>query len=260
MPKRDREHDFLRRVMLPNGTFKTTGRRRLDDLNEFSLPWVRTLATRRLKIMDVAASSGVTTEEWQLHLQANGIALEMTATDKTPYAYRVHLTRGITALVDAGGNPLHFAVFGCGISPREEGKWAFVKRRLRRKLQQLSPRLDNAPKISFSSGKLSIEEDDLLAPNNPAWVGAFDVVRAANILNRAYFPGPQLQSMAATLLQRLRPGGLLIVSRTCESDDKNDATIFSREDHALKVMARLNGGSEIEQLITEANSRSAPGV
>src|ERR1051326_5566959 len=157
MPKPDRENDFLRRVMLPNGTFKTTGRRRLDDLNAFSLPWIRALAARQLKIMDVAASSGTTTEQWQLQLEAKGIPFEMTATDKTPYAYRVHMTTGLTALVDAQRNPLHFTVLGCGISPRVEGTWAFVKRRLRRKLEKLAPSLANATKISFSSGKLRIE-------------------------------------------------------------------------------------------------------
>ena len=260
MPKPDRENDFLRRVMLPNRTFKTTGRRRLDDLNAFSLSWIRALGTRRLKIMDVAASSGAATEQWQLQLEANGVPCEMTATDKTPYAYRVQMSTGITALVDAELNPLHFTVLGWGVSPRVEGKWAFVKRRLRGKLAKLAPSLANATKISFSSGRLSIEEDDLLARNNPVWVDAFDVVRAANIMNRAYFPDPQLRVMAANLLQRLRPAGLLIVSRTRESDDKNEATIFSREPHEVKVIARLNGGSEIEPLITGATSYPSPTI
>src|ERR1035438_4568778 len=58
------EAQFFQRVLLPNGTFKTTASRRLDDLNDFLLPYLRQLADRPLRIMDVGASSGVSTVEW----------------------------------------------------------------------------------------------------------------------------------------------------------------------------------------------------
>ena len=50
---------------------------------------------------------------------------------------------------------------------------------------------------------------------------AFDVIRAANILNLVYFPVDQIGRMLATLKQRLKEGGLLIIVRTHPSGENN---------------------------------------
>jgi hypothetical protein len=226
--------------MLPNGTFKTTERHRLDDLNEFSLPFIRAFG-RPVKIMDVAVSSGSTTIEWRRQLEESGVSCEITATDKTPCAYELTMLPGITAFVDENRVPLHFSVFGRGVSPRVRGIYAPAKFLLRKMLKANRQPLVN--KLSFSAD-LQIHEEDLLLPNRPEWMGAFDVVRAANILNLAYFSEKQLRSILLTLQQRLTPAGLLIVSRTRENDGKNEAAIF----RGLSPIATLNGGSEITGL------------
>jgi chemotaxis methyl-accepting protein methylase len=249
----DSEKEFLRRVMLANGTFKTTEQHRLDDLNEFTIPFIRAIATRPLRIMDVAVSSGSTTSEWRAQLSHAGIAFEIVATDKTPFAYRTFMFPGITALVDKDRNPMHFTVYGRGVSPRLNSFFAPVKLGLRLLLKARCRSVENTPKVQFSySSNMPVEEDDLLAPNPARWIGSFDVIRAANILNEAYFAHGDLRIMAATLRQRLRDGGLLIVSRTRESDDKNTASSFHLKNGALMVGDRLNGGSEVEHLITES--------
>src|SRR5271157_2641182 len=75
------EAQFFQRVLLPNGTFKTTSPNRLDDLNRFVLPYLQEIAERPLKIMDIAASSGVSTLEWYDSLKSQGIDCDVTATD-----------------------------------------------------------------------------------------------------------------------------------------------------------------------------------
>src|SRR2546423_1557373 len=80
------ERQFFDRVILPNGTFKTTSARRLDDLNQAVLPHLARIPERTLKIMDVSISSGVSTLEWYDFLLENGIRVEMVGTDLTVYA------------------------------------------------------------------------------------------------------------------------------------------------------------------------------
>ena len=66
------ETEFFERVVLPNGTFKTTKPHRLDDLNQAALPFLTGLAadSQPLRIMDVGISSGVSTIEWHEQLAA----------------------------------------------------------------------------------------------------------------------------------------------------------------------------------------------
>src|SRR5579862_7258746 len=75
------ENDFFRRVVLANGSFKTTGARRLDDLNRAALPYVQAFSERPVEIMDVASSSGISTQEWHDDLVAAGIEARVVGTD-----------------------------------------------------------------------------------------------------------------------------------------------------------------------------------
>ena len=237
---------ILHQVMLPNGTFKTTEQHRLDDLNDFSLPFLQALSARPIHIMDVAASSGSTTAQWRDQLRHAEISCKITATDKMPYAYQLKIAPGVTALVDSDRNPLHFTVLGRGVSPRIKGLKAPVKIMLRVMLKTSRKRLAN--KVALAN-EIAIEEDDLLAPSRADWIGAFDVIRAANIVNRAYFDDASLISILARLRERLRDGGLLIIARTGEEDGRNRASIV----RGSQIIARLNGGSDVEDLIARSN-------
>ena len=67
------ERAFFRRIVLSNGCFKSTGPHRMDDLNAFVLPYLTPLDDWPLNIMDVAASSGISTQEWYEQLSNEGI-------------------------------------------------------------------------------------------------------------------------------------------------------------------------------------------
>ena len=47
------EREFFARVMLPNGTIKTTGADRMDDLNAAVFPYIAAITERPVKVMDV---------------------------------------------------------------------------------------------------------------------------------------------------------------------------------------------------------------
>jgi hypothetical protein len=104
----------------------------------------------------------------------------------------------------------------------------------------MSPSLRQLPHLR------AVEDDILL---NTSYTRRFHVLRAANILNLAYFDTATLQRMLRNLRSRLLPGGLLIVCRT-NDEGVNNATVFTLEkDGRLTATARLNEGSEITDLV-----------
>jgi hypothetical protein len=262
------ENQFFKSVGLPNGTWKTTAYRRLDNLNELVQKFLPT--DRPLDVMDVAVSSGVSTVEWIESMERAGTQCRMTAGDATADAYLVSIAPGMRVLVDRHGHALHYEVAGRGIghplrkrlmpvylwpvlfihlvlgmvvaptlraaTRLEEGgrlgtRW--------RPLKLVSPTL-------LKPNRIDVVEDDILV--NRSYRGCFHAVRAANILNREYFEDNTLTAMLNNLRNRLKTGGLLIVCRT-NPHDVNHGTIFElREDGRLYVLARLNEGSEVEHL------------
>jgi hypothetical protein len=261
------EHLFFRNIRLPNGTFKTTYRRRLDDLN--ALVRLHLPPRQPLDCMDVAVSSGVSTLEWIESLAESGIQCRMTAGDAQVHAYLLSIGSKLRVLVDRSGCPLQYDVAGTGLSsPLRKGcrlKFFLPALVLRtagwvlkgtlskparaaqgarwglrwRPLKLVSPSICNHP-------ALEVVEDDILANRN--YVQCFDVVRAANILNLIYFNETSLAAMLANLRRRLRDGGRLIVCRT-KPDGINHGTVFGLDPHRrLQVLARLNEGSEIEKI------------
>jgi chemotaxis methyl-accepting protein methylase len=94
--------------------------------------------------------------------------------------------------------------------------------------------------------RIEVVEDDILV--NRAYRECFDVVRAANILNRGYFDEGTLIAMLLNLRNRLRKGGLLVVCRTNDRNVNNGSILVLGEDGRLGRLARLNEGSEVEDL------------
>jgi hypothetical protein len=270
------EDGFFGALRLPvNGTYKTTSHRRLDDLNELVL---RHLPPQRpLQIMDVAVSSGVSTAEWAIQLRAAGVAHRMVAGDLVVRAFLIEVAKSFRVLVDRNGRLLQVDVRGSGIclppalrvhnNPRRI--WALV-RDLPMLLAGFAVAACAAPAIRASSDRsgktfgmqyrplelvssalsslpdVQIIEDDILA-DTPTDV--VDVLRAANILHKAYFDEDTLNRMVRNLRHRLRSGGIMIVCRT-DYGGRNNASLFRLNANGkFEVLARLNAGSDIEELV-----------
>ena len=273
------ERQFFARVALTNGTFKTTYPNRLDDINEASYPHLIRLADRPIRIMDVGASSGISTIEWYAYLSRSGIDCDITGSDVTIYASLLtfRFISKVAALVDRNGNIVHFDLFGIGY-PRQPGSKLLRPNTLRTlaaiALFRAAMMIDGSPppvtagrttpghgfllkyqriallsRSFVNNDKLRMIEDDLCAENEAALCQAFDVIRAANILNLVYFPVDLIARMLATLKQRLKEDGLLIIVRT-HPNGENNASIFRLVSSQFVLIDRFGKGSEIEHIVT----------
>lgn len=250
-PTPEIEKNFFARVRLANKTFKTTEANRFDDLNRFTLPWVSSYESPSL--MDVAVSSGVSTAEWRSFLTNNGIQCTIVATDYLNEGQYFCFTRHFAFLTDDKRELLHLDFLGYGFAHDLRFhranfhllpiKWILVS------FFKIFGHSKEPVTIQLTKplNGLQIVHDDLLAPTPPQWVAAFNVIRAANVLNRGYFRTPQLKTMLQNLFTRLKDGGVLIVSRTIDS--KNHASILQKRSGGFSILDRLGNGSEIDGLI-----------
>jgi hypothetical protein len=273
------ERRFFDRVALTNGTYKTTYPNRLDNVNEAFLPHIVKLAKRPIRIMDVGASSGISTSEWYSYLSRSGVDCDITGTDLTIYVSLVtfRFTSKVAALVDRDGNIVHFDLFGMGWPRQPSSKffrpntlrtivaralfWGATMldgKRLPAKAESIPSRCGRMlkyqpvalPSRSFAQNhRVRMIEDDLLAENNLEMCRAFDVIRAANVLQSVYFPVDLIERMLATLKQRLTEGGLLIIVKT-EPSGNNNASTFRLLGNQFSVVDRFGNGSEIEHIIS----------
>ncbi|HVY43999.1 MAG TPA: ATP-binding protein [Hyphomicrobiaceae bacterium] len=250
------EARFFSAIRLANGTFKTTAAGRMRDLDALLARCAHDLRLLAPAVLDVAVSSGVTTAELGRALADAGLRPAITATDLAIEARLVEVARGVRVLQDSAGRDLQYDIAGVPIRP-----WArrldyvtgyrllsMLARRLcrnnkdspARSVQLISRRIDDRSGISFV-------EDDLIRPN-PQFERRFDIVRAANVLNRDYFDHTALSAMISNLIAYLRgPGALLVLNRT-HLDGSNHGSICRLEPSGtMLVVARIGRGSEVEE-------------
>lgn len=258
---------FFKSVGLPNGTWKTTSHRRLDDLNAIvqkHLP-----SHRPLDVMDVACSSAVSSVEWLESLQQAGIECRMVAGDASVNAFVLSIGRNLHALVDRHGRTMQYEIGGVGLEvplrKRKIPRYGLQVLLIKALARLLGPTLSDPKRVARGSQwgmrwravqlvspsvlrrrHIEVIEDDILV--NKSFSRCFDVLRAANILNLGYFDASTLTAMLQNLRERLRDGGRLVVCRT-NHHNVNHGTVFGLDaDRNLRVLERINEGSEIESI------------
>jgi hypothetical protein len=115
------ERRFFTKVRLPNGTYKTTYRHRLDDVNEWLLEFLP--SNRCLNIMDVAVSSGFSTVEWSDHLQAHGFQHQLVASDLVTEAWLTSWSIWLAVLFDSSGQDPLLLEIGRVTVPVRSDRW-----------------------------------------------------------------------------------------------------------------------------------------
>jgi hypothetical protein len=90
--------------------------------------------------------------------------------------------------------------------------------------------------------------------DNP--LGCCHVLRAMNILNRAYFAEELLAKACRNALDGLFQGGICIIGRTVREDaPEHHATIFRKGSSGqFEVLQRIGSGSEIESIALASRS------
>lgn len=262
------ERALFASLRLPGGIFKTTSARRLPDVDGAvvaALP-----AGMAVTVLDAGASSGTTTLELVEALRAAGHGAAVTMTDISLTARLVRVSPRYAVLLDRDGALLQHLVAGRAVRPwRRRLDYAtqfwlvtaaanrWYERALRRGdidralatsegIQLVAPQVAADPRIRC-------EEGDIFAPPPHHHVGAFDIVRAANVLIPEVFGEARVATGLARLIERLRgPGALLVLARSPAPGARgaNRATIFRMEaDGRLAVLSRIGAGSEIEALV-----------
>lgn len=259
------ETDFFSALKLSNDTFKKTGIARFAAVNR---EWTEHLKQTRRSIgtlLDVGISSGTTTLELVADLAEAGFRPRVTATDLLLDGYIVELGRGMRALVDPKGFVLLYEILGRTFRPwrrrldcldgmvvlrslmartlAPRARLALAQGRIVKHVQLTSPRLLHYPEVE-------ILRDDILVENT-ALKRRFDLVRAANILNRGYFEETALRAAAGNLKNYLAPGGELLVIRTLGRDQQHGTLFRNTGNGMLEVVRRFGQGSEIEALLVE---------
>ena len=259
------EAAFYGMLKMRNGTFKLTRVARFAEIEETFGKIFKTKATKIRSVLDIGVSTGITTLELANFLQSTGSPARITATDLYIEAHIVQPFRELRVLADPNGWPLQYDICGRAIRP-----WirrmdyvtltflprmlahAVLQRRLKdliqkgesRTVQLVSKRLSGRSDISFV-------EDDILT-RSPVLSKRFDLVRAANILNRSYFSDQEILRAVGNIRSYLRDsGGLFLATRT-NTSQINSGTLFELDpDKSFKVLARVGQGSEIENLVLE---------
>jgi SAM-dependent methyltransferase len=262
----DTERRFLAQLRLRNGVAKVTYPSRLDDTAQLLLSYARQLHRAPVRVLDVGCSSGVSTIELHRALREGGVPAETVGTDAA--------LRGV--FVSRGADGILFDTNLAVLQAESSGWvtpwywWKFRESRspvLAHALTSLrlwarahafrsatSKKADgySVQVVPFTcrlvddEADVTILEEDLAAPQVE---GPFDIVRAANILNRVYFSDLEIRQLVRRLVRRIREGGLFLVAR---SHEVNGASLFVLRDGRLSEVASLNGGSDIRDLVVSA--------
>jgi len=268
------EEIFFQRLRLKSGVYKSTYAKRLDDVNETLIKNIQ--PSNVIQIMDVAISAGFSTLELSQALTSKNIQHHITATDINIYSILFSFHPCIEILVGGDDFPLQIDLFGVGVPSTSETvisnsfilllKWplaALVKifRALKlfsygenfsRKYLAAIP-VTLVSKVIGKNHNIAILDDDITQPTKNEMLNKFDVLRAANILNKRYFSDSTLIKSVGYLLERVKPDGILVVCRTNEQEEggnKNNGTVFQKlSNNKIIVIDQVGEGSDIEQML-----------
>lgn len=257
---RAREDLLFRHLQMANGTYKTTGHGRLDDLNDWLLQNAQ--LPEAPTVLDVGVSSGATTVDLIEAISHRGLRPTGKGLDVTMEAATRTLPLGIELLFDANGNPLQIASSlgtwgrptpGATSVRSAIGRLLFSLAKLKPLVRALGKGAPQPVRLLSSRARsctaVEFVEHDVFV-RNPDWYRQFDLVRAANILHRAYFTDVQLITAVANICSYLKIGGSLLIARTADEDRTTRGTRFVLEaDGHLRMADRFQGGSDIEDLV-----------
>lgn len=259
------EDRFFGRLKTGNATFKRTGHGRLDRVNDGLIDAFSRAGAQVSTVLDIGISSGVTTIELADALRAAGHDVQVTGTDRSLIAHMVELSRFVRVLAEPNGHVLQYDLCGLAIKPWRRrldyvNGMVAVRAVLHRLLDaRVRARLavDEGKALPLVTPRLRLGRDIDLLENDitrtcPALIGRFDLVRAANILNRHYFREEQLLRAAANVRNYLHgPGAWLLLVRTNEGDSHDGSLLRMEPDGRLKLIRRYGAGSEVESLFAE---------
>jgi hypothetical protein len=264
-----KECAFFASLKMRNGTFKLTRPSRFAAVEAEIASAIECRTKDVRQVLDIGASIGRTTIELADFLSSLGASARVIGTDLFVEAHLVDVGPGIRVLTDARGWPLQYDIAGLAVrawirrldyltlsaAPRLLAR-AMLRRRLSRMIGEGRTVPVRMESRDLAGRSIELVENDIFAPT-PSFFDRFDLIRAANILNRGYFSTEQLDAAVANIRSYCRgPGALLLVVRS--NGTKHDGSLFELgADRKFALKARVGRGSEIEALILGDNTAAA---
>lgn len=264
-PERVTAHEearFFGQLKTGNATFKRTEVGRLAPVDAWLIRHLQLTGSSPRHALDIGISSGVTTAEMASALKAAGFSVSLTGTDRSFEAQIVDVSSQCRVLAEPEGHILQYDIAGHAIQPWLRrldyvNGMIFVRgllhllfdRRAREKLRRgegrrvalVSPRLFRSAGVDLVANDVTVQD--------PQLVKRFDLIRAANILNRHYFEPAALECAVANVRSYLRgPGAWILVVRTSDEGRHNGSLMRLGEDGRLAVVSRYGSGSEVESM------------
>jgi hypothetical protein len=272
---------LMPQILLSNGVARTTNRGRFLDFDRTVQRHLLDLfpPNTPIAVEDWAISSGITAAEWFDCLKIDFPRVQFTGSDAFLNLIEARTEAGDIYILEADGTPIQYVKPPFVVSMvLPQNAFYFLNRRVQKTAQrrwnQLSGRLrlpEDWPDYPVAAPPFILRQLPLIQPDVLTRRGdAFqirrhsifenlrepvDVIRAMNILNRAYFSDSQLRDAAAAAVRSLKPGGVWVVGRTISEDPPtHDATIFQKHADGWRRLARIGAGAEIELLVQASPS------
>lgn len=263
------EARFFGGLRTGNLTFKRTGEARLRAIDLALIECLDREDARIETVLDLGISSGVTTAELAAAMLQSGRSIRTTGTDRALAARIVDLPLGCRALVEPMGCVLQYEVMGRAVRPWSRRLdyltgMVVVRNIVNRALGPIARARGTAllagdtvalvsPRLVQSDAVRLLEDD--ITIRNPALERGFDLIRAANILNRHYFEPADLLRAVNNVRSYLRgPGAWLLVLRTHGESDHRGTLFRMADDRTLSIVERWGTGSEIEAMFLQSDA------
>ena len=244
-----------------NGTWKQTNSGRLNDTDKIILKELEEHRKQDIfKFMDLGASDGITTLDLSRKIQdKTNVTAQYYLADKFNQLIK-YKKYGFTEYRTSSNFPVFLKFTGLGIRlPKSEHRLAFFSNIFSSIYLRFSNFRDNMIKISSiplvipeltQNEIFKIIEFDCLKPDLPESL-FFNCIRASNILNTGYFTESQIKTILSYLKNRIVDGGLLIISRNNDEEDKNMEYIsgWKKINNQYVLYTKSNGGTEIDHLV-----------
>jgi hypothetical protein len=234
------------------GSSKETSWNRLAEVDPLTLNLLNPLGPN--VIHDMGVSSGVTSVDLHRQLVKRGIPFELIISDKFA---RYYCTGELLRRVyDEEGTLAQAYVFG--LLCDRQAHWKYFVSKYGYHLVRL------LPKGKRIEGELCLYDPELLALLEQGAIREikydvftsrleekFDLIRCMNVLNLSYFGPSKIAAAIMNFHSSLKDKGVLQIGRTALRG-QNEVSFFRKEQGQLRLLADVNGGSEIRHLVKTA--------
>lgn len=241
---------------------KLTSPDRLGEANQVLARRLAEQSVEAVQFLDVGGSDGITTLDAVKQLESElGIAVTATLADR--YTRLIHFAKGAFheyRMPDGSPVMVRLGPIGLQLSSVETtndplsrllGRWYLGRVGARAAMQERETMSLLNPVVAADDA-VSLVEWNALEPREQ-WSGAFNAVRAANILNESYFTREEIETIVGHIHGYLVKDGLLLVTRNHIEDggEAERGSLWRRTDTGFTRLDDFGGGSAVRHMVDE---------